>query len=84
MPVGVAVAVGVAVVVGVGVCLTMGIVTYPYPETPAERKEREKDGKPMRFFSFTVVGTDADDRDESAVARGLEAVKKILAKGKPK
>ena len=56
----------------------MTIVTYPFPESAAERKSREKAGTPMRFFSFSVVGTDADRRDSQAAPRAFETMKQIL------
>ena len=60
----------------------MGIVIYPYPESEQERKVREKEGKSMRFFSFTVTGPNAKDRDEVAGAPAIETMKQILGEGK--
>ena len=56
----------------------MGIVTYPRTEIPDERKAREKAGLPIPMFSFTVLGRDADERDETAAPAAILTMREIL------
>ncbi len=59
----------------------MGIVTYPVAESEREQKVRERAHLPLKLFSFTVTGQDADMKDSLAAPAALQTMREILGRG---